>query len=112
MYVTGNSSEIIESHLSDNSDLLAEWFKENKVILNLKKGKTEAIIFRTAKCLAMLNRNSKVKYQHHTVSTTTSYGYLGVDIGPSLTFNDYFMTWYKKATGRLHLLNKLLFQLD
>ena len=29
-----------------------------------------------------------------------------------LTFNDYFMISYKKATGRLHLLNKLRFQLN
>ena len=54
----------------------------------------------------------KVKYLHHTFNVTTSYRYLGVDIHSSLTFNDFFMTSYKKATGRLHLLNKLQFQLD
>ena len=54
----------------------------------------------------------KVKYLHHTFNVTTSYRYLGVDIHSSLTFNDFFMASYKKATGRLHLLNKLQFQLD
>ena len=85
---------------------------ENKLILNLKKGKTEEMIFRTARRLAMLSRGLKVKYQHHIVNVTTSYRFLGVYIDPSLTFNDYFMTSYKKATVRLHLLNKLRFQLD
>ena len=46
-----------------------------------------------AKRLVMLNRGSKVKYQHHTVNVTTSYRYLGVDIDSSLTFKD-FMTFY------------------
>ena len=109
LYVAGKSIEIIESQLSDDLNLLAKWFKENELIL---KGKTEAMIFGTAKCLAILNRALKVKYQHHTVNITTSYRYFGVDIDSSLTFNNYFMTSYKKATGRLHLLNKLRFQLD
>ena len=92
--------------------MLAKWCKENELILNLKKGKSEAMILGTAKRLAMLNKALKVKYQHYTVNVTTSYRYLRVDIDPSLTFNDYFMTSYKKVTGRLHLLNKLRFQLD
>ena len=70
------------------------------------------MIFRTFKCLIMLSRALKVKYQHHTVNVITSYRYLGVDIDPSLTFNNYFITSDKKTTGRLYLLNKLWFQLD
>ena len=71
------------------------------------------MIFGTAKHLAMFNRGLKSKYQHHTVfNVTTSYRYLGEDIDPSLIFNSYFMTTYKKATSRVHLLNKLRFQLD
>ena len=64
LYITGNNIEIIKSHLPDDLILLAEWFKENEVILNLKKGKTGAMIFRTAKHLAILNSGLKVKYQH------------------------------------------------
>ena len=112
LYVASNSTEIIESQLSDDLNLLAEWFKGNELILNLQKGKTEAMVFGTATRLAILNRGMKVKYQHHTVNVTTSYRYLGVDINPSLTFNDYFMTSCKKTTGLLLMLNKLWFQLD
>ena len=112
LYVSGNSIEIIESHLSDNLNLLAEWFRENELILHLKQGKTEAMIFGTNKRLTMLNAGLKVKHQHHTVNITTSYRYLAVDIDPSLTFDGYCMTSFKKTTGRLHLLNKLRFQLD
>ena len=73
LYVAGNNIEIIESHLSDDLNLLVEWFKLNELILNLKKGQTEAMIFGTTKRLAMLNINLKVKYQHHTVNVITSY---------------------------------------
>ena len=92
--------------------MLVDWFKKNEPILNPKKGKTEAMIFGTAKHIAMLNRGLKVKYQHYTLNITTSYRYLGVDINSSLTLNEYFMKSYKKATGCLHLLNKLQFQFD
>ena len=100
LYVAGNNIGKIESQLSNDLNLLAEWFKENKIILNLRKGKTEAMIFGTTKRLAMVNRGFKVKYQHHTVNVTTK------------TFNDYFMTSYKKATGCLHVLIYLRHQLD
>ena len=103
---------MIESHLSDSLNLVAEWFKKNQLLLNLKKEKTKAMIFGTTKRLAMLYRGLKVKYQHHTVNVTTSYRYLRVDIDPSLTFNDYFLTLYKKAAAHLLLLNKLQIQLD
>ena len=76
--------------------MLAEWFKKSELILNLKKGKTEAMIFGTAKRLAMLKGDLKVKYKNHTVNVTTSYRYFGVDIDSSLTFNEYFVTSYKK----------------
>ena len=63
LYIAGNDIDIIESKLSDDLNLLAEWFKENELILN--------------KHLAMLNRDLKVKYQNHTVNVTTSYRYFG-----------------------------------
>ena len=61
LYVADNNIEIIESHLSDDLNMLAEWFKKNELILNLKKGKNEAMIFGAAKRLAMLSRILKVK---------------------------------------------------
>ena len=37
LYVAGNSTEIMESQLLDDLNLLAEWFKENEFILYPKK---------------------------------------------------------------------------
>ena len=48
LYVPNDNIEIIESHLSDYLNMLADWFKENELILNLKKGNTEVMIFGTA----------------------------------------------------------------
>ena len=56
LHVAGNNIEIIESHLSDDLNLLAEWCNEREHILNLKKEKTEAMTFGTDKRLAMLKR--------------------------------------------------------
>ena len=51
LYTAGNIFEIIKSHLSDDLNLLAEWFNKNELILNLKKGITETMTFGTAKPL-------------------------------------------------------------
>ena len=37
LWVADKNIEIIESHLLDDFNLLAKWFKENELILNLKK---------------------------------------------------------------------------
>ena len=112
LYVPGKSIEIIENELSSDLSILAEWFRENELILNLKKGKTEAMIFGTAKRLATINRNMIVKYQNTIINVATYYKYLGVEMDPTLTFQGHFCKAYKKATGRLHLLRKLRPQLD
>ena len=88
-YVAGNDIGIIESQLSDDLSLLGEWFKENELVLNLKKGKTKAMIFETAKHLAMLNRVLKVNISiillmSPPVINTRWY----ISIPP---FNDYFI---------------------
>ena len=41
LFVAGNNIKIIQSHLSDDLNLSAEWFKKNELIRNLKKRKTE-----------------------------------------------------------------------
>lgn len=41
LFVAGNNIKIIQSHLSDDLNLSAEWFKKNELIRNLKKRKIE-----------------------------------------------------------------------
>ena len=47
--------ESIQRHLSQDCHNLSSWFRDNELVLNLRKGKTECMIFGTAKRLNALN---------------------------------------------------------
>ena len=55
VYYPGKDVESIESVLSQDMDLIANYFDGNEFIMNLSKGKTEVMLFGTAKgCLCNL----------------------------------------------------------
>ena len=90
---------------------MAAWFHEKRLILNLKKGKTEAMLFGTAKRLATAPKSWEVKYKEKIINATTSYKYLGVKLDSTMTMLEYFISAYKKALSRLTLLSKLRYLL-
>ena len=46
-------SKSIQPHLTEDMDLISSWLKENELIINMEEGKTEALLFGTAKRLSM-----------------------------------------------------------
>ena len=57
--------------------------------LNLKRGKTEAMLFGTSKRLASQPENLNVIFTYRSVSFTTSYKYLGIEINSTFNMNSY-----------------------
>ena len=55
LYVADKNLEIIQNRLNNDIDAVANWLDENELIINLKKEKTESLLFGTAKRLADLN---------------------------------------------------------
>ena len=107
IYVAGKDLLIIESRLSSDMQRLSNWCKENELFLNLSKGKTEAMLFGTAPALRKQKNKMNITYDTlKTITVTTSYKYLGVEIDASLNMNTNFMKTYKKANSKLRLLNK------
>ena len=51
VYTSDKSCEAIESNLNSELTNLARWFSNNKLVLNLKKGKTEFVLFGSSKKL-------------------------------------------------------------
>ena len=108
VYVTHDNVTVIDRILNDELGNLHSYFQENELILNLKKGKTETILFGTAKRLAkQTQRTITVTIEGKPVHHVTSYTYLGNQLDSKLSLNDNFEKSYKKATGRLNLLTKL-----
>ena len=112
LIVAGKDIFIIESLISSDMQRLSNWCKENELFLNLHKGKTEAMMFGTAPALRNQDSFNIVYDGCKTVNVTTSYKYLGVKIDQTLNLNTNFQYTYRKANGKLRLLQKLRPQLS
>lgn len=105
VYFAHSDANEIERVLNEEINNLGIYFENNELIVNLKKGKTETMLFGTAKRIG--KKSLQVKMNHKDINHTESYCYLGNDLDPSLTLNDNFNKAYKKAGGRLSLLSKM-----
>ena len=59
---------IIEHQLDEDLKNLSRWFEENKLLINLKPGKTELLLFGTSKCIAKIIKNSEVKFNNQYIN--------------------------------------------
>ena len=107
IYVAGKDISIIEIRLSSDMELIAEWCEKNELILNTTAGKTESMLFGTAKNLRQQSQTLNVTYRDQLIRSVTTYKYLGVEISHSLNMTTNFDNTYKKACGRLRLLRKI-----
>ena len=107
LYIILNRIEVIENVLSEDMDLVAQYFDENELIINLKSGKTEMMLFGTGKRLSGQQREMNVEFRGQPINVTQSYKYLCYLLDPTLTFNKNFEVVYKKASNRVRLLSKL-----
>ena len=80
--------------------------------MNLNKGKTEALLFGTAKKVGNGSSDFRPSVNDKEITKTASYKYLGISIDSTLNLNTFFEKCYKKASSRLSLLAKLRGDLD
>ena len=69
LYFSHGNIKNIEAALSEDMDAVAQWLQRNELVINLKKNKTESMVFGTARCLAT-EGNTSLCIQ---VGSTTSY---------------------------------------
>eukprot|EP00795_Rhopilema_esculentum_P008370 gene8370-14344_t len=69
LYVADKETDSIENKLSKDMENLSEWLRCNELISNLKKGKTESILFRTAQRIAA----KRATHGHNTTANPNSY---------------------------------------
>ena len=95
IYLAGKDTFIIESRLSADMQAVSNWCTENELILNLKKGKTEFMLFGTAKNLSMHPEPINITYQFNNITVTTCYKYLGITLTPTLNMDRNFQLTLK-----------------
>ena len=97
--ISTSSSEldVIQNNLIQDLNNLSSWFRDNELIINLKKGKTEVMLFGTVKRLNQLHESQLTLSVNGTpIHITTSHKYLGVYLDPTLNFDKSF----SKSTKR------------
>lgn len=107
IYFPGQEIGVIERALTQDRKALAQYFDENEFIINLKKGKTEAMLFGTGKKLSATERNLELRYRGYAINNAASYKYLGYTLDACLLLNENFDIAYKRACKRPRLLSKL-----
>ena len=67
IYVPGKDMFVIESRLSADMERIMHWCTNNELILNLKKGKTEAMLFGTSKRLSLQTDSLNISFDFQSV---------------------------------------------
>ena len=108
MFYSGKNIEEIQYVLPNELEKLAIWFKQNNLIVNMKIGKSEFVLYGTAKRISQQtpDHQTDLRINGETINESKSYEYLGVTIMDSnLSFTKYLHKLYKKGTTRVKLLS-------
>ena len=105
LYVFHESKEKIENDLNQDMQNLLSYFRKNELVINLKKGKTETILFGMAKRLKTAGEID-VLYNNQRINFTETYEYIGNIVDCHLNFSENFEKLYKKACSRYIYLNE------
>ena len=98
----------IENNLNTDLSSLQSQLSKNELLINLKKGKTEPMLFGSGKHLSKLqDQTIDVSINNIPISKTKSHKYLGVTIDPTLNFQENFLNSCKKVSARARLLQKI-----
>jgi hypothetical protein len=107
IYYAHKDIKEIENCLNNEFEHIAEYLNKNELIINLKKGKTESLLFGTAKRLNSVKKPFEVKYQSTIINNVSEYKYLGNVVDATVTLSNDFDKKYRKASNRVQLLQKL-----
>ncbi|CAB4041427.1 Hypothetical predicted protein, partial [Paramuricea clavata] len=108
VYFSHRNISQLETIVNEEVNKIAKWMSENHLTLNLKKGKTEFLLFGSAKRLGKESSspiNIKINGEH--LNQTTQYKYLGVLLDHHLTLHEQVRTVYHKTSTRLKLLKRV-----
>lgn len=83
LYICQENQQVIQAQLQNDFTVVAEWLEAMDLISNMKKGKTEVMLFGTPQKIK--DKSPNIQYRFKQFSTTTSYKYLGVKLDQSLS---------------------------
>ena len=70
IYAADKDLKVIKTKLSNDMECIADWFDENGLIINLKKGKTESLLFGTSQRIAKQSETLDEMYRGSKILNT------------------------------------------
>ena len=86
--------------MSSELEQIASWFNNNNLVTNLKKSKTECVLYGTHQKMLGVSR-FEVKLHGMNITLSTSYNYLGVLMDKSLSYKEHIKKVLKKQAQEL-----------
>ena len=106
LYVSHESKEKNKNDLNQDMQNLLSYFRENELIINLKKGKTETMLFGMTKRLKAAGEID-VLHNNQRIDFTETYNCLGNIVDHDLNFSEKLKKSFKKASNILRLLERM-----
>ena len=108
IFHSNKDAEIIQTVLNIEFSSMTNWLRNNELIINTKRGKTEVTNFGTSKRLCKLNNPPlKTVNNFETINYAKSYKYLGLKLKEKLTMSEHMKVTMKKARSRVNLLRRI-----
>ena len=70
IYVHGKSKDTVQNQLNEDLNFMSSYFQINQLVINLKKGKTDSMLFGTAKRLSKFNNKLTLYYNGDEIHTS------------------------------------------
>ena len=113
LFVSHKNIKTVESLLNTDVSNFFSWLKDNELIVNYKKGKTEYMVFGTNQRLKKLpDPPILITHNMKSINFTPNYKYLGLNLNGTLNMNTNFQMSLKKATMRINLLRRIRYTID
>ena len=106
IYYADKTCEKIEEQLNHEMELISNWFVQNNLVVNLKRSKTECVLYGTHHKTSK-SRPMEIKVGGTKVVQSQVYEYLGVTMDENLNYIEHLQKTIKKATSRVKLLYRI-----
>ena len=106
IFYSDKSAKAVGDVINHEANLAGKWFTDNNLIMNLKKGKTEFVIYGTSQKLSR-QPSCHIEIGGAEINQSSSYEYLVVSLDHHLSLQEQINKVYKKASNRLKLLQRI-----
>ncbi|CAB4019684.1 Hypothetical predicted protein [Paramuricea clavata] len=106
LYYSANGTDEIQRSINSDIERVSQWLDSNKLIVNLKKGKTEFVLYGTPQKLAR-QQDCSIMMNGTSINQVKEYEYLGIIMDNHLTLSSQVSKVYKRVSSRLSQLSRI-----